>query len=399
MADDFGLGNLAGTNFNAPSGIDFSSLTDPGSLGSLDYSGVNSLSDSYNFGDLSDFGLSDAGFGTSLSGLVNAPAQPQSFTSRMNDFFSKNPFGRIANVALNFTPVGRAFNVGRGIAGALQTGNTMGAATAAMGAAPGPVGMVGNFLNAANSGKGGNLAGMFGGMVGNAVTGNQLGGLAGSTLANQFSNMQPGGPINSGGTSNFNQAPGGEYGLEQGISDAMKLYAMGRGSSGYGAAKDANAAIQGQISQLSNMFGPNSPYAQQLRQQLERKDAAAGRRSQYGPREVQLQAMLADKAAQTAGTIGNLAQQSQTQSMALKNARDQQRAQQLAMLFKMGQGSGAFRGLQDMFNDASGATPFANSVNYGNIPDMNIPMGGNVLSNPGALDNFSLDDSWMTPRY
>jgi hypothetical protein len=39
---------------------------------------------------------------------------------------------------------------------------------------------------------------------------------------------------------------------------------------------------------LNRMFGKDSEAAQQLRATLERKDAAAGRRSQYGPREVQL---------------------------------------------------------------------------------------------------------------
>lgn len=394
---DFGLGNLAGTNFNTPTGLDFSALTDSGGLGSLDYSGINSLSDSYDFGDVGNFGLTDSGFSGLSSGLVNSQASP-SFSTRMNDFFSKNPFGRLANVALNLTPAGRAFNVGRGLLGATQSGNMMGAATTAMGAVPGPVGMIGNFLGAANSGKGGNLAGMFGSMIGGNATGSQLGSMAGGYLGQQFANMS-GAPTGAPGSPGTGTQGGGGYGIEQGIGDLAKLYAMGQGSGGYGAAKDANAAIQGQISQLSNMYGPNSPYAQQLRQTLERKDAAAGRRSQYGPREVQLQAALADRATQAAQTIGGLAQQSQTQSMALKNAKDQQRAQQLAMLFKMGQGSGAFRGLQDMWNDSRGATPFTNNANYGSLPNLNVPMGGNVLSNPGAVDSFSFDDSWMTPGY
>ena len=51
---------------------------------------------------------------------------------------------------------------------------------------------------------------------------------------------------------------------------------------------------------LGSMFSENSPYATQLRQQLERRDAAAGRRSQYGPREVELQAKLAAMANQIA---------------------------------------------------------------------------------------------------
>ena len=59
----------------------------------------------------------------------------------------------------------------------------------------------------------------------------------------------------------------------------------------------ANKAYKEQMSSLSSMFGQNSAYAQQMRQGLERRDAAAGRRSQYGPREVELQAALARNAA------------------------------------------------------------------------------------------------------
>lgn len=48
----------------------------------------------------------------------------------------------------------------------------------------------------------------------------------------------------------------------------------------------------GVASRLEAMFGPQSGVASELRNQLSRKDAAAGRRSQYGPREVQLLAEL-----------------------------------------------------------------------------------------------------------
>lgn len=55
------------------------------------------------------------------------------------------------------------------------------------------------------------------------------------------------------------------------------------------------AAIQ---NQLAGMFGPQSSYAAEMRSQLERKDAAAGRRSQYGPREANLMAELVRARAQ-----------------------------------------------------------------------------------------------------
>lgn len=49
---------------------------------------------------------------------------------------------------------------------------------------------------------------------------------------------------------------------------------------------------------MEAMFGANSQTALALRKQLERKDAAAGRRSQYGPREVELLARLSQLRAQ-----------------------------------------------------------------------------------------------------
>lgn len=45
---------------------------------------------------------------------------------------------------------------------------------------------------------------------------------------------------------------------------------------------------------LAGLYTQDSPYAQQLAQQLARADAAKGRRSQYGKRNVELQARLAD---------------------------------------------------------------------------------------------------------
>lgn len=59
-----------------------------------------------------------------------------------------------------------------------------------------------------------------------------------------------------------------------------------------------NTGLQGNIdtmtTNLNALSDPNSPYMQMARQGLERKDAAAGRNSQWGDREVQLAAQLAD---------------------------------------------------------------------------------------------------------
>ena len=83
--------------------------------------------------------------------------------------------------------------------------------------------------------------------------------------------------------------------------DKAKLAELGiLGGLGLAGASGAREFRQDVNSQINNInasqaqFGPDSPYAQQLRQQLERRDAQAGRRSQYGPREVELQAKLAE---------------------------------------------------------------------------------------------------------
>jgi hypothetical protein len=102
-------------------------------------------------------------------------------------------------------------------------------------------------------------------------------------------------------------------------TDYTKLAELGvlGGLGAYNANKarqDANTQIN-DIRSSQAQFGPDSPYAQQLRQQLERRDAQKGRRSQYGPREVELQAKLAEvnarQQAQNAPTLNTLYQQKQ----------------------------------------------------------------------------------------
>ena len=108
--------------------------------------------------------------------------------------------------------------------------------------------------------------------------------------------------------------------------------------------------LQQQMGVLADMYGPNSPYAQQLRQALARKDAAAGRNSQYGTREVELQARLAGLQGQNAQQIASLAKQQQDS----QTAATQVRAQQLAHLFniadKVGATGWANKQLSSVFN-------------------------------------------------
>jgi hypothetical protein len=87
------------------------------------------------------------------------------------------------------------------------------------------------------------------------------------------------------------------------------------------------------LGSLNDIFSPNGAYAQQLRQQLERRDAAGGRRSQYGPREAQLMAALAQQQAQTLSSPGYAN---------MMHQRNQAQNQGLNTLLGLGQKSGLF---------------------------------------------------------
>lgn len=95
-----------------------------------------------------------------------------------------------------------------------------------------------------------------------------------------------------------------------GVKDIAKagasLYSAFKGKEG---ADATQSSLQTQMSTLNDMYKEGSPWANQLKEQLARKDAAAGRNSQYGSRLAQYQAMIADKAGQNAGVLGQLATQ------------------------------------------------------------------------------------------
>lgn len=78
-----------------------------------------------------------------------------------------------------------------------------------------------------------------------------------------------------------------------------------------------NQGLQGNIdtqtASLNALSDPNSAYMQQARQAIERKDAAAGRNSQWGDREVQLAGTLADYVGKYSPGIQNSITQARNQ--------------------------------------------------------------------------------------
>jgi len=71
---------------------------------------------------------------------------------------------------------------------------------------------------------------------------------------------------------------------------------------------------------LRDMYGPNSAYSQQLQKQLTRQDAQAGRRSQYGSRNVELQARLADLNSRNAPQLAQLSNMKDSGTMGMFNS-------------------------------------------------------------------------------
>ncbi len=209
---------------------------------------------------------------------------------------------------------------------------------------------------------GGFLGSMFGSGLG--PIGSLAGGIGGSQLANKLTTgkfapmTQQGlgslfGNVAGGMTGNpYAAMLGGYVGGKGGNGESWNLQPTGFNNGLPGALMagglglSANNNINNQIRSLEGMFGQNSSYAQQMRQQLERRDAAAGRRSQYGNREVELQAALAGNAAKLAPSL----QQLYTQKMGNRNLLA---STLMANVLKK---PNIFQGLERLFGGNSGST-------------------------------------------
>jgi len=126
------------------------------------------------------------------------------------------------------------------------------------------------------------------------------------------------------------------------------------------------------ITQINQLYAPDSPYAKQMQQSLARKDAAAGRNSQYGSRAVELAAALtqAKSNALTSPGYGNLMAQRGTNQNSTING----------FLAALGSGPG-----QDLITKAgSGIGNYFKNF-FGSEGDKYSP----------ATPNTGFDNSWM----
>ena len=240
--------------------------------------------------------------------------QSPGFMDRFRDFF-ESPFGKLGRFGLNM-----ASKVNPGV----KTASNM-------------LGMMSK-ASTGNKGAGSAFGGFGGGLLG-GLFGGPLGAMAGSQMGSRMGASALGGVTANKGMTGGAATPAPE---SNGLFDAA-LGTLG----GLYADNQIGKSLGSQQASLSGLYGQDSPYAQTLRQQLERRDAAGGRRSQYGPREVELQAALAGNAARLAPQQMQLAQ--------MQNAR------KLALLRMLGTGyqkagglSGIMGGLGGLFGGSGG---------------------------------------------
>lgn len=232
----------------------------------------------------------------------------------------------------------------------LLMGNAVGMAGGQLGV-PGPVS---NGLLAAYNAPQGQKMNAGGDSMGRGIVNSLAGMIPGVGMMNTLSGLF-GGPT-LGSMMPRGASSGMGFGSSTGRGGAAESLLGGLGALyGY---NQASKGLNSQIGGLKGLYGQNSPYAQTLRQQLERKDAASGRRSQYGPREVELQARLASLASGQAPMLNQL-----------ENQRTQMRTQGLGQLLQFGRQSGLFGGIGNMFN-GGGYTPTDSLTNdFGGSPD------------------------------
>ena len=251
---------------------------DGGGWGGYGYGGVGSSPGSgagAGFGDGGDTGGGDmwGGWSPSAPGKENPTAADWGTDGEVNPLYSNEGlhYGDPAFAAQN-SPVNSSPEVNWSDT---WWGKTLRGMLAAQ---LGPVGVLGNMAYSLASSKnpGATAVGQLGSTAGSTI-GSALGpagAVAGAALGSNFGKGFSGGDAsavgNSKGTGGLGELGAGLYGLYRG------------------------SQAGGEANQLGNLYGQNSPYAQYLRTSLERRDAASGRRSQYGPREVELQARLAD---------------------------------------------------------------------------------------------------------
>ena len=276
-------------------------------------------------GDIGGYGLGEAPGGLEASALGDIGGYGLEASALGNPEVNTNFMDDLMGFYNNNKGVINAF--GKTAIGLMGKSSPLGALASALyggyNAMSNPQATTGGIVGQTAMGGFGPVSGMLGGMAGSSV----LGG------------MSPTGAAPEGNTSAGKDMNYMDFGAGLG-----NLYLQGK----------AAHQTSGLADSLASLYGQDSPYSQMLRQQLVRQDAKSGRRSQYGGREVELQARLAALNSQNAPQLHQLQQNANLQRM--------QQLNQLWALNRMGGGKmlgglydRAKAGLGGLYDQAQGA--------------------------------------------
>lgn len=185
-------------------------------------------------------------------------------------------------------------------------------------------------------------------------------------LSSGIGSLFNGGSGNSGSGGGLNLS--NIIGLAGGVNDAFQ---QNRSSS------DMRSWLNSQQSKIDNLYNPGTPEYNALWDEMSRKDAAAGRNSQYGPRSVDLAARIAQIKADntTRFTTGT--------SKALADALNQ-RAGAFSGLSAAGQRLASGNSIGDLLNSLRGISP-------GNLGGIGVNGSGTGITG-GTLSNADIEN-------
>lgn len=312
--------SISGVKFNKPSGwVDEyggnGELTGQSQWGNY-FTGLEGLGEGYSVEDV---------IGQGYAGVGGAPS---SFTIRRSDpngdknvyqqrQLNVNPDGTVSwGQDSNWQSVKQQSQMGHFLEAGLPMALAMAGGMYATGGLGGGAGSLGS-----SSG----LSGMD--MAADAAlgTGNNMmtagAGLGGSTAATTPALIEsavgtPGYGLSSAGLGGASTAGGGTMDILKGLGKSL-IGGQGGGISNLGNL----ASLFSNYKQYSNtgdlmddikgIYSPDGVYAKELEKQLGRRDAAAGRNSQYGPRLAELMARLGDSQARSLSGLGGMMQTQQ----------------------------------------------------------------------------------------
>lgn len=285
-----------------------------------------------------------------------------------------------ATLATGLAAAGSAIYTAMGGAGAGATGAAEGAGAGAAGAVGGVGATEGGLGALGSAAAGGAAEGAIPSVIVSAPAGGAaasgLGGLSAGTIGSVGGVGLSVSDILNG--TNMQTAPSNSNGFS--LSD-LKNYGnyINNGSKIIGAINDYTTNQQNKdtynntMSYLQNMYAPGSPEEQALRQRIEAQDAAAGRRSQYGPREVQLAGIIAQNKANLlsnptyASYLGNYTKANSNSLNSVLGA------------------------LGSMYGGTNGSSNGTSNSILGTVGNW---FGGGSNNNSGS--NLQLGDDWMT---